>query len=125
MGKKIVVPQGMLAAAGAASDGLDPQGLFLIGPLQGALRWIDEQLELMIQDNPYLHDVFHRSESLSENYVRTGRNNAIKELRSMFLVAESPSIDDLLVRAVIGQVNGEQINERIREAYRRGQKAPR
>lgn len=49
---------------------------------------MDGELEKMIQDNPYANDIYHRSESMSENYVRTGYNKAIREVRSMFLAQE-------------------------------------
>ena len=42
MSEKIVVPEGMLKAAGKASGGVDPDGYFLYLPLQAALLWLSE-----------------------------------------------------------------------------------
>lgn len=223
--KKIRVPEGMLKAAKEAvvlarSQGRKwvdiDEGTQKLSPLpnsvevvvEAALRWQDEQLEKMIQGDPYLNDPHHRSESMSEIYNRSGRNNAVREIRRMFLApaktfqiplglmgrtftqeeadeivayvqqsvptppvgqeqpidplvmyimrhfeggepdkralrnrAEaavddyrehtkrnpsnetSSGIEDLLVNPVIGTVNGNQVNDRIKKAYRRGKES--
>jgi hypothetical protein len=56
--------------------------------MEDALGWLDEHLEKMIQDNPYLNDPYHRYESMSENCNRTGRNNAIREIRRIYIAPE-------------------------------------
>jgi hypothetical protein len=61
--------------------------------LEDALGWLDEHLENMIQDNRYLNDLYYRSESMSENYNRSGRNNAIREIRRLYIAPEEKIFD--------------------------------
>lgn len=79
--RKIVVPEGMLNAAIKSDHYGWPHQAVL-----AALRWQDEQLEKMIQNDPYANDQYYRAESMNENANRTGRNNAVREIRRMYLV---------------------------------------
>lgn len=91
MDKKIVVPEGMLKAAVAAvqDSGFDRYRVFL----QAALSWLDGELEK-------LHTSFNQpfgshSVAAVDKFanIRHGQLQAIKSMRSMFLVPEpSPAV---------------------------------
>lgn len=169
---KYVVPAGMLKAAAKATNGFDPEGHLMYLPVLAAVEWIGDELEKMVKKDPYFNDPFGRSESMSENSVRTGYNKALREMRSLLLDPEpiedyadrilknaSPGytpthaeldkiwnhifraghgwappeerkradeikdIEDLMFGDKYGSTTEKVVNERIKESYRRGQKA--
>lgn len=104
---KIEVPKDM-AQAGAtgwvASRGPDGQ----MNPMEvarsvlgEALRWLDKELEKLIQKPPDVTQYF-RSESMYDQYVRQGNNIAIANVRKLFIAPEIDRID-----FYIKGVNGE------------------
>ena len=106
--RRIVVPEGMLEAAGKASNGVDPEGHFLYLPIEAALCWLDAKLDQCV---------------VAEDGAKT-----IKQVRRMFLAPEpsvanvDAAIPDLLLDAPT-HILIEEANRKIREAYRRGQKS--
>ena len=137
---KYVIPSGGCNAAFKAVGDLKPlkgwgkitETQTILETLKAFIRWQDDELAKMIKGNPYLNDRFYRSESLNENNVRTGFNEAITMVRHMYLAPEPEvpeEIQDLLYSHTIGAYRPEgtealdQIDGRIIEAYRRGQKA--
>jgi len=140
MSKKIVVPEGILSAVITAigkkrlerfdhlaqRDGeLWPAETIQI-TLETALNWLSDELESMLKDDPYLSD-HYRSESLNENAVRTGFNNAIRTVRSIFVAPEPEApeqVKDLL--CAVTHTDEESYfrpdiyNQRIIEAFNRG-----
>lgn len=95
--KRYAVPEGMLQAGRAVYSGYvtAEEGARVI--LEAALRWQDGELEKMIQGDPYANDRFMRSETLNENACRTGFNQAIHEVRRMFLAPEPEYKDGTVI----------------------------
>ena len=95
--KRYIVPEGMLQAGRAVYSGYvtAEEGARVI--LEAALRWQDGELEKMIQGDPYANDRFMRSETLNENACRTGFNQAIHEVRRMFLAPEPEYKDGTVI----------------------------
>ena len=113
--KMYLVPEGMRKAAGRATEDVDPEGFIMYPGLEAAIRWLDRILEEKLVDNvtPW------------QTPWQAGRNEAIKEIRGMFLAPEPEfpeEIKGLFVNEVLGMVNGKQINDRIRKAYLCGKK---
>jgi len=119
LSRKIVVPDAMRKAAGAATDGVDPEGYFLYHALEGALRWLDDELEKLLPKE----ECYYRSPSMSETYEANGRKIAIAAMRRLF-VAE-PEVPDAVADLLLWHKAGTtcDLDKRIIEAYNRGRKA--
>lgn len=85
--RKIVVPDGMLKAAGAGSDGVDPCGFYLVGPLRAALEWLAENPVMPTAE--WIQD--HRSAEHETLTTSTRYSRVIAEWqRQMFLAPDPP-----------------------------------
>ncbi len=138
MSNKIVVPEGMLKAVDAAwinaHGGPHPQASPKVAKdiedgirfdLEAALRWLSE--------NPIV-PTMQELVSMQEAYCRqqmSGEHNsmvfvAVEWQRRMFLAPE-PEVPEEIKDLFVGQETldnkGTEMNHRIHEAYRRGQKA--
>ena len=134
--KRIVVPSGMLKAAGAGSAGVDPYGYYLVGPLRAALEWLIGNADELIvcQDMRSVFIGARREANCTEQHCEPSgvtlaiqREAIYSSIRRIFLAPEPDetgvpeAIKDLLW---VGHFeDGDSINSAIIEAYRRGQKA--
>ena len=84
---KIIVPKGMLKAAGAASGGVDPHGYYLVGPLEAALRWLSENPIVPTLDQI---ESMRRLSSYTDKPLCTYQDVAVEWQRRMFLAPQSP-----------------------------------
>jgi hypothetical protein len=136
--KKIVVPEGMLnaytdawvkamgevpmASGMSLSEMMQTRQVWQMRKaLEAALRWLSDELEKMIQDDPYINDCYFRSESLNENAVRSGYNRAIREVLKMFLAPESEVLDSSDPKMI--HISVEAYGKAIMDSFRCGQKA--
>jgi hypothetical protein len=124
--KKIVVPKGMLKAAGLSTDGIDPEGYFIYTAIEAALRWLsenpivpsDEQVGEMLAAKSQFYGHF-----VPADWIRWG---ATDWQRRMFLALEPevPGLDDVLESFIaymrVGGPNLDEVEAKL-EAYRRGQ----
>lgn len=111
MGKTdIVVPDGMLKAAGAGSDGVDPCGFYLVTPLRKALEWLDTILH---ESNVDFHRAILKREAerypegtltyqLQRVAFEFGASFARQYIRSLFAEPETTGVD-----AVTGKIIAE------------------
>lgn len=115
--RKVIVPEGMRLAAGAATKEVDPLGYLIYPALEAALQWL--------ADHPIV-PTDAQWEELSASAPLNSRNMSYKWVvaewqRRMFLVPEPPNgVEDLLW----GQGHwGVSHNHLILEAFRRGQQS--
>jgi hypothetical protein len=115
--KKIVAPKGMrVAVVKALMERFSTTEYHPRVPvvLEASLRWLDEKLKA--------ETLVYAGTSPADDW-REGWKAGIDSVRRMFLAPEDDferDCGDLQVHPVIGQVNGAQINDRIRQAYERG-----
>lgn len=130
--KKIVVPEGMLKSAIEASLQRDPitgipvlsRGFnaTIISAIEAALLWIAEHP--IVPNHTQTIYLCKSYEGAGSDYCQSIRDVACSWQEIMFFAPEPEvpkEMKDLLVNPVVGMVNGMHINDRILEAFRRGQ----
>jgi hypothetical protein len=139
---KITVPEGMLIASWTATlakmkehiesgrgDSVAELHVARIA-VEAALRCLSENPIVPTGDQAMrLRDIAIEVSARYGTKLPTGASEsavAVAWQSCMFLAPEPEvpeELKDLLVNPVIGMVNGDQVNDRIKQAYRRGQKS--
>jgi hypothetical protein len=112
--KNYIVPQGMLQAAKDASDGIDPEGYFLHGPMVAAIKWLSNNPIRPTVDQ--VKDI-GRILAKDKDKYETSSDFAVEWQRRMFLAPEPKvpqAIKDLYVHGL------HDFKAAILEAYNRG-----
>jgi len=126
MGKKILVPDGMRYAAGAATKGVDPDGCLIYLAIEEALRWlIENPIAPTLEQTEAMRRLFRYADEPLQVYCDV----AVEWQRRMFLAPEPEApeeIKDLLLPNIEhGFFKPEILNKRMAECFRRGQQSKR
>lgn len=87
--RKIQIPPAMLKAAGASTNGVDPEGYLIYCMLEAALRWLAENPIVPTEQQAY--DIAMQKSQFQFDPWELVRWGAVEWQRRMFLAPEPPA----------------------------------